>query len=612
MHGLRLLLLAVLVAGLAFVALRTRPDSAADAVLEGSHVLADLDGARVARLLVEHEGRAERFVLERDGSGTWLMTEPLAWPAEGAVARTLLTHLSTLPAEELPGVAPADVGLDPPFVRLELTERVAGDDRVQVVRIGDHDLGREKVHVALGPVGSGAPVLRVPRALRDTLDLGYESFRSKRLVDFELSQVTEIVRRGSTDPPTGAFQGPGPEHPEASTRESSDLTFHAQADGGGWFVTEPYRARLEPAIVFGFLRVLSQLRAASFHLDDPESLEPFGLDPPWFEIDVNLGADDWIGLEFGTEPAMATRDVGDRVWYVRREGAPNVFTVNPSTIYSFDQPLEEMLDRNLFQVRREDVVGFRVVCDANGIAFSRETGHWRVGPSALGGEVAAIPSLLADRPAVEDVLAGFEGMVLADFLEPGRDLEPRGELVLELTGEREVSVLLGPPLEHYGIEGHTLRRSGESRWAFVVEDVCATAGRRPEEFMSLTAFSLDEHLLERIEVSGLGRARVWEREKGRGLWQPAGVVAEDRDFALLVDGLRAPVVRRWALDRGLDGLDAPLRVELQPIDPRDGQGFVLWREAEAQGAWLEHEGRLGEVSAELYDGLQDLLLVIGR
>ncbi len=613
MHWKRLLFLLVVVLGLGAALLLTQKNDAAREVLAERHILPQLETSRVSKLVVHQLAGGERFDLERDRSGEWWMTDPVDWRADSGVVRTVLDHLRTLPAELVSDVSEPGVALDPGIVRLEITEQIGGVDKQHVVRIGGYDLGSRNVYVALGEAGSGSPILRVSRALRDTPDLGYDEFRSRRLVEFEPSEVVAIRRKGALEPPLEHLQGPLQK--SASDRESSNLEFEILADGSDWLLVEPYKARIEPALVYGFLMIFSQLRVAHFYLDDPEQPRAMGFDPAWFEVEVELANRPAVALEFGSELAMADRPAGERTWYVRRKGQPNVFTIASGTVYSFTQPLGEMLDANVFQVRREEIQAFEVQCAGRGLRFrAGDSSGFSVTGLEPGDEQVEAPAIGAEPTAVQDLLAELESLTIADFLPLDARPAKIGEVNLELQDGRVLRADLGGPLEHYGVDGFTLRRQGEDRWGFVLDDLCAVAAREPREFASRTAFEVAEYELLSIELEGLGRSRKWLRDPGSGQWKPEGSAVEDREFALLVDRLRSPRVREWS-----DDFDAQLFAQAIEMNMNSAKPGFAPRVRFASGTsggepvtWTAFDGRMGAASPELYRSLEELLLVVGK
>lgn len=619
----RILLLFLLVAGLGVLAWQSGGGAGGLEVTETRVVLPQLESSRVSKIFVDQVRAGDRFALERDARGTWQMTEPVAWRADSGIVRAVLDHLRKLPAEVVEGIDETEAELDPGVVRLEVTERIGDRDRVWLVRIGRLDLGERDVFVAVGEAGESEEILRVPRSLFDTPNYGYDHFRSRKLFEFDPSQVIAIRRSGSLTAPSQRM-GPAPEQGAGVPGDlSEDLGMLVEADGAQWHTTEPYRARLEPGLVYPFLLVLSQLRAVDFMGDDGRRPERFGFDPPWLEIEVDLGGGDVIGVEFGSEPGFANRDVDDRVWYARRKGLPNVFTIRPGTVYSFTQPLVELIDANLFQVRREDIAGFEVERAGRGLRFE-VVGPERYTVREFGADPSA--AMAADPGQTEDLLAKLESASAAAFLPPEETFETVGTLRLLLKDGSQPVVEFAERTELFGIEGTPVRRQGEQVFGFDIEGLGELADEQPETFLSRVPFDIAEHRCTAIELAGLGRERRWVRDGSTGQWQPDGVAAEDRDFGVWIDRLRKPRMRSWHLDRspeevfaeaadaGGGGAARRLRWTVEDLEGvRSVVEAVPGRNADgAEITYLVHDGRVGETTAEVFDGLEELLLVQGR
>lgn len=628
MQAKRLLLLIALVSGLGFLAWKVGENESQPEVFASRKLASQIESSRVSRIVVERPISANRFVIERDARGTWLLTEPVAWRAEPGFVNALLGHLSQLSAEVMTGLDESEVELEPGQMRLGFTERIGDRDKHWLVRVGRFDLDDSKVFCAVDEVdadgnrlASAGPteILRVPRPIFDTPRLGYDPFRSRKLVDIEASQVVAIRRRGSLAPPDSRVGTSA----DGSAQEGGALDCTLEATGPRWAAIEPFRARLEPSFVAGFLLILTQLRVANFVDDDPEDPGLYGFDPPWFELEADLGDGNPMVLEFGSESALADREAGQRAWYVRRKGLPNVFTIRPGIIYTFAQPVEEMVDANLFQARREDVQGFELTSGEVGLRFDRLSKQ-RFSVRSVGeDEAAALP---ADKGQAEDLLARLESAATIALLPRDRTFESVGELKLFLGDGSSPVVEFAERIEHFGVEGIPVRRQGEQIWGLIVDGLDTVADGRPDSYLSRLAFDVAEFELHWIELEGLGRKRRWNRDGRSGIWQPQGVSAEDREFSLWVDRLRSPRVRAWRLDLEpgdvLGGPEASQDTESPVLSmglSSDRRGFdpLLQivpgtNEDGERVTFVVYEGRVGEASPELYDGLEELLLVVGR
>ena len=206
MQAKRLLLLLVLVTGLGLLAWRVGESEIAPQVLGSRKLAPQIESSRITKLVVDRPATSDRFDIERDARGTWLLTEPVVWQAESGIVRGLVDNIRNLPAEVIEGIDEVEAELSPGLIRLEITERVGDRDKHWLVRVGRLDLGEDRVFCAVSeldangePVATeqGPQILRVPRPIFDTPMMGYDHFRSRRLVEFEPTQVIAIRRRGA-------------------------------------------------------------------------------------------------------------------------------------------------------------------------------------------------------------------------------------------------------------------------------------------------------------------------------------------------------------------------------------------------------------------------------
>jgi hypothetical protein len=562
MHLRTLLALLLAVAVLAAVLWRS-DDGGGVALAADRPLFAGLEGRRITRLEVEYRDQALRLVLQRDPQGAWSLLEPQAFRALDGLLGQLSDTAARARAEPAPGVEPAAVGLDAPQLQLTFTETLGADEqRTHTLALGDTDLDGLRVFAL-----QGGEVVRVPRSFLSLVDLPPAEWRDKRLVGVSRADVVAFTRRGSLPDESGAFD---PQY-------AGELDLELALTEDGWWSSAPWRARLEPGAVDPLRLVLAALSGRDVLSDDPQDRARYGLDPEAFRYEVRLRDGTEVVLRFGRRPGS---DFGDSRWSVCRDGLDTIYSVLEADVRLLTRPAEALLDYDLLDLVATDVERFAVRWDLQGLSFERVSGRWWVRASDAD-PTRAVP---ADPGAVGDWLGQWVRAEVVRFRSPaslGEGPLERGEALFERQDGSQLRLQLAAPPADAGDVPYLVRRADEDLWGEPLEDLVARATVDPREFESRAVAALSELDLGSIAVDDGKTVRRWIRDADRGLWSLEGASAEDRAFALLVEGLLDLRVEAW-----LPGAqEAPLADRLR-VTVVDRRGTVL----EYELGRLEHGG----------------------
>lgn len=272
---------------------RHRPTT--DARLErADRLFQELDGDTIVALELE---TSHGPILLAKTDDEWRLVEPLGYPADAAVVKTLIDAIANLDVERtLPvgEVAPGDYGLDAPDLGVTLVDSRGGRFSLAV---GDE-----------APLGSNRAVLRgneeaiilVPGFFVASLDKGADQWRSRDVVDL-LEHDLESVEI-----------------------ETAEDRIRVEQVGGRWQLREPLADLADPDQIRSLISELNTLRVSEFLSDDVDGGE-LGLDSPAYRVRLKpRDSDDQVTLEL----AAATEEAGTVV--CRRDGS-DLFRV-PSSI----------------------------------------------------------------------------------------------------------------------------------------------------------------------------------------------------------------------------------------------------------------------------------------
>lgn len=529
-----------------------------------------LELERVRAVRVDQLERGFQLGFERDAAGRWFLTDPLAYPAQTALVRMLLTSLANARAEPAPEVQAAQVGLEPPKVVLECVQLEDGGERTLRVELGtfDHDPARIYARVPGHPaaLAGGTDVFRTTRSLATTLDRNPDDYRERHALSLRPDEVIALRRSGQVqlEPNAGRV----------------DLAFDALVTPDGWKSGAGTAVSLDPNAMGLFVRGACELSAERFVDDSPSDLTRWGLAPPAFTLELESLGNPPVQLDFGHEPSPDPRALAELRWYVQRRGFAHVWEAKLRDVQLLSSPADLFFDQLVVRALRSDVLRLELEGGGGRRVLERDKKAWVV-REARGTEPAALAAALESAPrhpgnpgAIEEALGLLESLQLAEHLE-GEAFEPC-DPPLACTLVTRGGVLQGGRIGRAtrdpksAAQGRQFLRFGDELVALVDERVVELCERPLDAFRARKLQQIQESEVRMIELEHAGTTYAFVNT-GDNLWNPRGQgVQAPQDFLQSLDGLLNLGAQRW--------LDAapPHEVQLTVrIFPREGETRAL-------------------------------------
>lgn len=591
-----LVFLVLLVAGLFFLARAKRREEAGGGPALGVYPLRpELVLERVKSLRIEHLERGLQIKCERDALGRWYLTDPVEYPAQSALVRTLLQFLVDARGEPLRDVPLGELGLDPPRVVVECVQAEEQGERVLRFELGalDHDSSRVLARIPGHPAAQaeGTEVFATTRAILNTLERNPDDYRDARATGLLAQEIVSVRRSGLVY--------------LAEERGYVSLDFEALAGPDGWKTTRSPVVTLAPDAMGLFARGATDLVIERFVDDAPRDYARYGLESPAFTVELETAAGQKTRLAFGLAPGAGDHDVGEHTWFCRRDDYGHVWEVRTRDVELLTRPASLFFEQSLVRVLREDVVRLELLGGGATRVLERVKDGWEV--RELAGEEADA-RYPAETAEVEAALGTLERAQLAEHLrEPFEPETPATGFMLQLTNGARLGGRIGRATRDpkSGAEGRQFLRDGDELVAVLGDDVAELCLAPADRFRSKKVHQHLESLVRLVELTRGDTSYAFLND-GNNRWTTRGTtLAAPEAFQLALDPLLNLAARRW-LDPGEE--DAPEELLAVRIAPLQGEPTNVTFARSPSGAilCLRSTGERAEVDPALVERLLGL------
>ena len=381
--------------------------------------------AEVATLRLEVVGQPE-ILCEKQGAlnpdaieeaGEWKMTQPVQAKADARAVEEIVSALVDLKAvvfEADGGYEPANYGLAQPRITVALQSNTS--DQKQELQIGSDAGTPGRIYVARPEQRA---VYAVNKEIYTKLNRSVFDLRDKRVIDFQRTSTHRFTLR----------QG------------DSEIVCQKNVVGE-WEITAPVGLKADEGAVDDLLFGVDALRAIAFVDDQPQRLQPYGLDSP--SIEASFMVPD-------AEPAVLL--VGkkkDNNIYVKAQNAEPVFLVKKALLDLVGMGVAELRHKQILDFDSDDAT--RIVLEHGDVNLTcqKQGTNWRltrpVQEQARNGAVSSL-LLQVNQLTVEAFLS-----VLPPITSTGFDA-PEIQLVVTLKDRTEHLLEIGKLVDdehHYG------------------------------------------------------------------------------------------------------------------------------------------------------------------
>lgn len=451
----------------------------------------------LTRIRIDNLDRSIHISIDRDSTGRWVLTDPIAYPVREDMFVQLLGVLKQNEAWRVPASQEQGVleDVERPRAVLELFTGEGGATKAHTLRIGGVDADGQRVNA----ISDGRPV-RTWRNIETVLETSVLDWRSRKVFNLRPDEVREI-RRAGFDPLPDEMAELG-----LLTRKSLD----------GWVVEHPRRFLGDPAYIQLWSTLLTRLSVDRFISDMPEpDLELYGLAAPAFTLSI-------VGAGGRTETLEVGKpSIGSGAYFARRKDSQFIWTLEERDMSQlFHQP-EELFDPVLVRLAHENMERIFLQGASVELRLTQDLRHrsWSVAWRSVGD----VPSeWTAELPAAEEgidhvlsVLGQERGVAKYLWKRPVEEAFPVGARLPSIwveSGGARYGGRLGPDyVSPNGTPAHLFLRGDENVVCLVPSEVAGLLELQPEGLLSLQLTELSEPTLQRIEIQRGDSTRAFKK-----------------------------------------------------------------------------------------------------
>ena len=345
------------------------PESAA-AASSASPAVLKLDPASIAQVTLTKKDAAP-ISLDRQGSGSWRITEPKAFNADSDAVNGMLSSLSSLNADRVVEDKASDLkqyGLDQPSLEVQIETK---DHKQDNLLFGDQTPTGSDVYAML----QGDPkVFTVASYNKTSVDKSVNDLRDKRLVTIAPDKVSRVDLH----------------------RAGEEIEFARIKDG--WQILKPEPSRADSFAVDEFVRTVADGKMDLTGSDQDNAAADFAKATPLAAVTLT-----------GDQGAQTLTLRKDKQNYLAQSSAVDgTYQVEANLGTAFDKDLDSYRNKKLFDFGYEDPNRIELHEGARSWFLTRSGNDWwSNGKKMDGSGVESLVSSLRDLSATSFPKSGF-------------------------------------------------------------------------------------------------------------------------------------------------------------------------------------------------------------
>ena len=307
-------------------------------------------------------GKDKHIALKREALHNWKLTLPFSASGDSTEAEAFISEIASLKKTRTVEEHPKDLsiyGLSSPFLKIHFKFE---NKKEETLLIGNESpLGGHLYFKR----GSQSAVMMAASS-QSGFEKSIYSFRDKTLLNFNTSSIQHIQ----------------------ILREKNPLEL--KKTGEVWRISGDIRAQGDKDAIMNFLQAIQFSRVTEFVDEAPESMEPYGLNPP--KLKLVLDFDD------GSQTLSLGNLKEGKGYFGRINDSKNIILVGTRIFEVLSQKTVDFLDKTLFQFEEKEILQLSLQSKSETIRVIRDKNDsWNIqSPIKTAADLSTVNSLLFD------------------------------------------------------------------------------------------------------------------------------------------------------------------------------------------------------------------------
>ena len=495
-------------------------------------------------------GTGDPIALKRKAPHSWKLIRPLSASGDSAEVETFLSEIENLKKTRVVEENPNDLsiyGLGAPLLKIHFKFE---NKKEETLLFGDESPMGGNLYIKR----ESHPAVMMAPASRSQFEKSVYNFRDKTLLNFSTGTIKHIQI--------------------ISEKKNLEL----KKKGEVWEISGDVDAQGDKDAIMNFLQSIQFSRVREFVDENPDSLEPYGLNPPALKLILESEQGEIHTLYLGNPK-------GEKGYFGKINDSKNIVLVDPKLFDALSQKAVEFLDKTLLAFEEKEILELSLRSKNETLRMVRgESNHW---------DILSPVKTTADLSTINSLLFDLKEARIAEFIKISLDIPktfgldaPRKSFSLKMKDGKTWTLQLGNETS----DGQQVfaNRSGESTVFSISKEAVNKLFRSLHDLRNkkLLEFKNDEVNKILIKTSD----KLFELRKKESEWhleKPEQIKTGHigRDLIWTLKGLEFNSIVTPPLSENLAGLDAPLFT------------ISLWKNAQEEIATLT-VGKLFEPEQE--------------
>jgi len=495
-------------------------------------------------------GTGDPIALKRKAPHSWKLIRPLSASGDSAEVETFLSEIENLKKTRVVEENPKDLsiyGLSAPLLKIHFKFE---NKKEETLLFGDESPMGGNLYIKR----ESHPAVMMAPASRSQFEKSVYNFRDKTLLNFSTGTIKHIQI--------------------ISEKKNLEL----KKKGEVWEISGDVDAQGDKDAIMNFLQSIQFSRVREFVDENPDSLEPYGLNPPALKLILESEQGEIHTLYLGNPK-------GEKGYFGKINDSKNIVLVDPKLFDALSQKAVEFLDKTLLAFEEKEILELSLRSKNETLRMVRgESNHW---------DILSPVKTTADLSTINSLLFDLKEARIAEFIKISLDIPktfgldaPRKSFSLKMKDGKTWTLQLGNETS----DGQQVfaSRSGESTVFSISKEAVNKLFRSLHDLRNkkLLEFKNDEVNKILIKTSD----KLFELRKKESEWhleKPEQIKTGHigRDLIWTLKGLEFNSIVTPPLSENLAGLDAPLFT------------ISLWKNAQEEIATLT-VGKLFEPEQE--------------